>query len=149
MTPEGTWGATQGSEGEKRASHSARFPCGEARLPERQPGLRASGQRAVAVPVFPCPGTGTPASFPGVSTSAPFSLRVAPALAASVFLAACAFVAGQDVAATPADELFNDTRVGDVRVVMDPADLAWRVPLGIVGIVTGVLHFLVPGALLL
>ena len=32
---------------------------------------------------------------------------------------------------------------------LERAALAWRVPLGIVGIVTGVLHFLVPGALLL
>ncbi len=60
-----------------------------------------------------------------MSTSAPFSLRVAPAFTAGILLAACALVAGQDVAATPADELFTDTRVGDVRVVMDPADLAW------------------------
>ena len=124
MTPEGTWGATQGSEGEKRATHSAHLSWrGPAAV--RLPGLRASGQegRRSRYSLVPAPGL---RHLPlGVSTSAPFSLRVAPAFAACTLLAACALVAGRDVTATPADELFADARVGDVRVVMDPADLAW------------------------
>lgn len=56
--------------------------------------------------------------------SSPNSQRRTPALAGALALAAACLLPAI-AHATPADELFADTRVGDVRVVMDPADLAW------------------------